>query len=125
LPRDGKPAIILDHGCELNAAEIWVQDRYVYGEPAPRRRSASESVTAATNSSIKFSRTKNRHAVAADALTAALSDRGLLDGRIGFEWESIPPDQRAAVHSYLPHAELCDASNLFRLVRMVKSDEER
>ena len=61
----------------------------------------------------------------AAALGAALTSRGLADARLGLELDGLPVQLREALEHRLPHAELCDCTNLLRLVRAVKTDAER
>ena len=59
-----------------------------------------------------------------DSLVAILADRGLTGARIGLEKEGLPADRAAEIHGALPNASIRDSTNLIRLVRMVKSEEE-
>jgi Xaa-Pro dipeptidase len=53
-----------------------------------------------------------------------LRDRGLEGARLGLEIEPLPEMYRNQIASALPGAQIVDCTNLLRLVRMVKSEEE-
>ncbi len=63
-------------------------------------------------------------ASAIDALVDLLSARGLTDGSIGIELDGLPAPTRKAVEEALPKVRWKDCSNLIRLIRMVKTEEE-
>ena len=58
-------------------------------------------------------------------LASMLQEMGLADARIGVEQEGLSDRQREQLGVVLEKAEIRDCSNLLRLVRMVKSDEEQ
>ena len=53
-----------------------------------------------------------------------LQDWGLSQARVGLELEGVKPAARAALQAALPNATFLDCSNLLRLIRAVKSQEE-
>lgn len=117
LTSQGSAALVLDKMCELSAEASWVPDRYVYGV-------SPTSLSENPISHGPFVRSPHRFETAVEALVGALHDQQLSDARIGLELESLPPSQLAGLKAALPRAEIRDASNLFRLIRMVKSSEE-
>jgi Xaa-Pro dipeptidase len=122
LPRHGEAAIVVDHSCELNAADIWVRDRYVYGRACDESTQTGPPDT--TSNSAHFLRSRKRYQSSLDALAAALHERGLRDARIGIDLRHLPLEEHLMIRSALPKAQLHEATDLFRLVRMVKSEEE-
>ncbi|MCC7360959.1 MAG: aminopeptidase P family protein [Anaerolineales bacterium] len=59
-----------------------------------------------------------------EALIGLLRDWGLSQARLGLELEGVTPTAHAALLAALPAATFLDCSNLFRLIRAVKSEEE-
>jgi Xaa-Pro dipeptidase len=59
-----------------------------------------------------------------DALVNLLRDRGVANGRIGLDTDWLSHTTRQAIQAALSSAEIKDSSNLFRLLRAVKSDQE-
>ena len=56
---------------------------------------------------------------------AVLHANGLTEARLGFEFEPMIPEDQAKLRKALPHAQLRDASQLFRMIRMVKTPVEQ
>ena len=59
-----------------------------------------------------------------EALVRILESRGLTGGRLGVELEDLASDRKEELVQALPGAALLDASNLIRLIRMVKNEYE-
>jgi Xaa-Pro aminopeptidase len=53
-----------------------------------------------------------------------LSERKLLDAKLGFEFDFLPTSDFHAFRAALPKAEFCDSSALFRELRLLKEPEE-
>jgi Xaa-Pro dipeptidase len=67
----------------------------------------------------------DRHAAAAgNAIVKALKDKGLDKGRIGLDQKNIYPETMELITQGLPQAEILDAFELIRVIRMVKTPEE-
>ena len=64
------------------------------------------------------------YATATEALTAVIVERGLTSARIGFEMDHVPAERSDAVRQAFPNADLKDCSNLLRLIRSVKTEDE-
>jgi Xaa-Pro aminopeptidase len=60
----------------------------------------------------------------ADALHAAIADRGLQTARIGIDEAGVAPTYLARLRALLPQAELVDASDLWSKIRAVKTAPE-
>ena len=65
-----------------------------------------------------------QNATPIDALLNVLKERGLTDARIGIEMEGLSPKAKDAIKAGLPTAQIKDCSNLIRLIRMVKTEDE-
>lgn len=124
FPRQGNPAIVIDQSCELNAADSWIQDRYVFGVPNCHEAPTEDESLSDPTSQMRFSRSRKRYDAALDALGACLTDRGLHDARLGIDLRPFPLEQHASLRAVFPQAALYDATELFRIMRMVKSKEE-
>jgi len=124
LPARGEPALVIDEMFEVNAANIWIEDRFVIAETADDDDQARNSTTAPAASSDWFTPSFRRFPSYMDALGEALRARDLGDGRIGIEGEAVALKDQAALCQALPSAKFRDCSNLVRLIRMVKTEEE-
>jgi Xaa-Pro aminopeptidase len=124
LPLDGDPALVVSPIFAANAADLWVRDLYCFGDPGidltfhPRAETEPEKRMRRVLSSA------GSFPTAVDALTAAIKDRGLTEGRLGIELDGLPTPVRDRIRQALPAAELLDCSNLLRLLRAVKSEDE-
>ena len=58
------------------------------------------------------------------ALALALKERGLAKARLALDQERVTPNVRAQIEAALPDAEIVDAADFFRLIRMVKTPDE-
>jgi Xaa-Pro aminopeptidase len=65
-----------------------------------------------------------RHKTILDALLAALKARGITRGRIALDNEGCPPALFDALKEKLPQCEFIPGSNLFLMIRLVKTPEE-
>jgi Xaa-Pro dipeptidase len=124
LPADAQPVLVVDSLFALNAtgvaAEVVVAghpelEEPEYGEPAvPDDLRAVHELLGRQEAGE----------TPADALVAAIKDRGLSESSLGVELSRIPADVRERLERDLPRAALRDCSNLLRLVRAVKAEEE-
>jgi Xaa-Pro dipeptidase len=66
-----------------------------------------------------------KHASSAgDAIVKALKEKGLDKGRIGLDEMHVSPETREYIVKGLPQAQILDAFELIRIIRMVKTPEE-
>jgi Xaa-Pro dipeptidase len=124
LPVQGDPALVITPPFAMNAADAWVKDVRIYGDPG---FDFSQPVGPLSDTARRFHElmvAPVRDNAPLDALVSALKDRGLAEGRIGVEMEGLAPERQEALRRALPKATVKDCSNLIRLVRMVKSVEE-
>ncbi len=123
LPANGDPALVLPAMFAVNAADLSVRDLVPYGKPP---LDFGVPLTKRSDSSQRwldlFAQPTNN--TSTDALVRVLEQRGLSNGRIGLEMESLSTRTRSELAQRLPHATLLDCTNLIRLVRAVKSAEE-
>lgn len=122
LSSQGQRALVLDQMCEVNATHCSAVQRFVCGATNSNPE-AEEAGSAPT--SPPFEQTPHRFDTPLRALTAALHSLNLSSSRIGVDFEAFPPPRLVALREAMPQAKFVDASNLFRMLRMVKSDEEQ
>ena len=66
----------------------------------------------------------NRGAEPGEALASLLRDKGLASCAIGLDHEGMAQEVKAQLRDSLPHGKFHDASDLFRFIRMIKSQDE-
>jgi Xaa-Pro dipeptidase len=111
-----RPALVLEPYMVVNAegldAEVWVTGAAPY------------EGAGGSGELVELLRRAPAGATAVEALAAALSARGLADGRLGLEADGLPPQVHAELQDRLPRAALPDCTSLLRLVRAVKTEAE-
>jgi Xaa-Pro aminopeptidase len=124
LPASGDAALVLPATWAANAPELQDQDLWLYGvgdldlSAVPPRLDDRES-------DLLGRVMAGRHRVdGVEALRDVLQDRGLSEARIGIELDGLATTERQRIAEALPRADVRDCSNLLRLIRMVKSEEE-
>lgn len=123
LPREGEPALVVDPLFAVNAADTGVHNLYVYGDPGlDTSLPAPEMPANLQRISSLFD--KPAPATATDALLQIVKEHGLTGARIGLDTEGLSDHLQATLRQALPRASILGCSNLIRLIRMVKSDEE-
>ena len=122
------PAIIVP-GQEVtyvSAQQSWIKDLYTFGgksaliQPAGAQAQTPEEETYLGMYNDDAKRAKNPGA----ALALALKERGLTKARLALDQERVMPNVRAQIEAALPDAEIVDAADFFRLIRMVKTPDE-
>lgn len=123
FPREGEPALIVPPIFAVNAADGWVEDVHAFGDTGLDTRHAIgvDGDLAAWSRRLLDA---PRHATLVAALAGVLAARGLSDARLGVELQDLNPAVGAAIREALPRAAVRDASNVIRLLRMVKGPEE-
>lgn len=122
LTSQGQRALVMDQMCEANATNCFAVQRFVFGATSPTPE-AQHAAPAALHA--PFEPTPHRFDTPLRALTAALHSLNLTSSRIGVDFEAFPVSRLVALREALPQAKFVNASNLFRILRMVKSDEEQ
>ena len=124
FPLEGESALVITPLFAVNAADLWVKDLHIFGEAL-----LDESVppTALSDSDRRFFELlhgKQQNSTPTDAVLSVLKARGLTDARIGLDMEGLTPSSKALIERGLPRATIKDCSNLIRLIRMVKTEDE-
>jgi Xaa-Pro dipeptidase len=125
LPADGEPVLVVDSLFALNAtgvaAEVVVAGNSQFEEP---EYGEPDAVPDDLRSVHELIGRREAAETPADSLVAAIRARGLAESPLGVELSRIPDDVRVRLERDLPRAQLRDCSNLLRLVRAVKAEEE-
>lgn len=124
FPLEDEPALILGPISAANATDSWVKDIYLFGGKEVDTTLEGMGHQNTNRLIYDLVTSADRSATPTDALVAALNDRNLTEAKIGVEFDRLPSDTAATLRQTLPHADLKDCSNLLRLIRMVKSEEE-
>jgi len=113
FPRGEPPSLLLYPGeaTYLAACPSWIKETYIYVRArSPRYQGTGPATVKGKNP--------------AEALANVLRERGLGRGHIGLDHEGAAQRIKDSFRSALPQAKFSDASDLFRLIRMVKTEEE-
>jgi Xaa-Pro aminopeptidase len=110
IPLEGEPAIVesmieLEH----TRAHTWIEDIRAYWD---------------FNTTFSYQNPKKPLESMVTLVKEALSERGLLPGRIGIEGADIPLDHYEALRATLPDARFLSVSNILAKLRLVLSEEE-
>ena len=124
FPASGEPALVLSPFVALNAADSWIKDLRVYGDAGLDYSRSSKASDSPYARFFDLARNLSPHSTATEALLGALKSRGLADARIGLEMEDLPAETLASMREGLPQASLKDCTNLIRLIRAVKTQDE-
>ena len=124
FPLEGEPALVVNAMMAVNAGNLWVRDLYPFGAPSLDTSLTPTALPDADKRFFDLLQSAGQYATPTDALLGLLKARGLTDARIGLEMEGLPPAMKATVAEALPKATIKDCSNLIRLIRMVKTEDE-
>jgi Xaa-Pro aminopeptidase len=121
LALEEEPALVLNSGFVANAATSWIDSVYAYGM---RALPAQPPGSLDSRYELLLRAVRNAYEGLLDALDAALRDRGLAEASIGLDERGLPADLISKIQERLPRARILRASNLFKLLRMVKTPPE-
>ncbi len=124
FPLDGEPALVLGPPFAVNAAELWVQDVHIFGDTGLDHSLPPPELPVEIQRFADLLNAPQSNATPTDALLSILNQRGLTSGRIGLDAEELPAATREQITRALPQASFQNCTNLIRLIRMVKSEEE-
>ena len=124
FPLESEPALVASPTFAVNTSDLWVKDVHIFGDhglddslPLPALSDAEQRI-------FDILHQPQDSVTSTDALLNVLKGRGLTDARIGIEMEGLSPRAKHAIEAGLPKAQIQDCSNLIRLVRMVKTEDE-
>ena len=124
---DQSPALLIYPGeaTYFAAQRPWVEEVYTYGPGRSMRYDTAEPPTKEEERFLSvFDAAKSKGQTPAEALARLLREKGLASGVIGLDHEGMAQEIKGYLSASLPEAKFSDASDLFRLIRMVKSDDE-
>ncbi len=124
FPLEGEPALVASPTFAVNASDLWVQDVHIFGDHGLDDSLPLGDLSATEQRIFDILHRPQDSATPTDALLSVLTARGLTDARIGIEMEGLSPKTKETIEAGLPKAEIKDCSNLIRLIRMVKTQEE-
>ncbi len=124
FPLEGEPALVVASMLAVNAADSWVRDLYLFGEPVFDRSLAPTGRPDTYSNFYQLLQKGPSSLTATGALVSVLRQRGLSVARIGIEMDGLLPNLKEDITRALSKADIRDCSNLIRLIRMVKSPEE-
>jgi Xaa-Pro aminopeptidase len=124
---DQTPALLMYPGeaTYFAAQKPWLQEVYTYGGGRTVRYSGTHPPSAEEERFISvFEKREPLGKRPAEALTQLLRAKGMERATLGWDHEGMAQEVREHLQSALPQAKFLDASDLFRLIRMVKSNDE-
>jgi Xaa-Pro dipeptidase len=124
---DQTPAMLMYPGeaTYFAAQEPWLQEVYTYGGGRTVHYNGSESPTAEEERFMAvFEKGKLLGRNPAEALAELLRAKGLAGATVAWDHEGMAQEVRDYLRNALPQARFRDASDLFRLIRMIKNEDE-
>jgi Xaa-Pro dipeptidase len=124
LPAESEAGLVLPAIWAANAGDAWVRDLWLHGAGDLDLSAVPAALSGDLADLHRRVQDGQQRSDAVDALRALLQQRGLASARIGIEFDGLSEREQQRAREALPQAHLLDCSNLLRLIRMVKSDEE-
>lgn len=124
FPLAGEPALVTSPTFAVNASDLWVQDVHIFGGHGLDDSLPLGDLSATERRIYDILHRPQQNATPTDALLSVLTARRLTDARIGIEMEGLSPRTKDTIEAGLPKAQIKDCSNLIRLIRMVKTQDE-
>ncbi len=124
FPLEGEPALVASPTFAVNASDLWVRDIHIFGDHGLDDSLPLGDLSDTEQRIFDILHRPQQDATPTDALLSVLKARGLTDARIGIEMEGLPPKAKDTIETALPKAHIKDCSNLIRLIRMVKTEDE-
>jgi Xaa-Pro dipeptidase len=124
---DQTPALLLYPGeATYHAAQApWLNEIYTYGGGRTLVYQGAAAPSAEESRFLAiFDKAKLLGKSPAEALTQLLRNKSLVSARIALDHEGMAQEVQAHLQDALPQAKFLNASDLFRLIRMVKSQDE-
>ena len=124
---DQTPAMLMYPGeaTYFTAQKPWLQEVYTYGGGRTVRYSGAEAPSAEEERFMAvFEKAKLLGKSPAEALAQLLRSKGLTGATVAWDHEGMAQEIKDYLRSALPQAKFLDGSDLFRLIRMIKSKDE-
>ena len=87
FPLESEPALVVRPDFATNAADLWVRDLHIVGNPVIDTSLTPETLPEDDQRILDLLRSPHRNAKPTDALLSILNARGLTEARIGMEME--------------------------------------
>jgi len=131
VARDRDPALVMSSLTAPFASTAWVKDARYYGaglasfdfSSYQREPSSGEADSELLRLHDAYTSKKSGNN-ALEVLAATIKDLGLEKGVIGLDFEGLDDHDRDYLKRSFPGAKIANCSELLRIVRMVKSDDE-
>ncbi len=124
FPLEGEPALVASPTFAVNTSDLWVRDVHIFGDHGLDDSLPMPALSDAEQRIFDILHRPQQNATPTDALLSVLKARGLTGARLGIEMEGLSPKAKDAIEAGLPTAQIKDCSNLIRLIRMVKTEDE-
>jgi len=129
VPRrsDQAPTLLIYPGeaAYLAAQPPWIDQICTYGPERSMRYMAENPPTPEEERFVSiFSAGKCKGREPAEALARLLREKGLASSSVALDHEGMTQEFKSELRAALPDAKFYEASDLFRLIRMIKSDDE-
>lgn len=124
---DQTPAMLMYPGeaTYFAAQKPWLQEVYTYGGGRTVHYNGTEPPSAEEERFVSvFEKGKLLGKTPAEALAQLLRNKGLISATVAWDHEGMAQDTKDYLRTALPQAKFLDASDLFRLIRMIKSKDE-
>jgi Xaa-Pro dipeptidase len=124
---DQTPAMLMYPGeaTYFAAQKPWLQEVYTYGGGRTVRYNGAEPPSAEEERFVAvFEKNKLLGKSPAEALAQLLRAKGLSSATVAWDHEGMAQEVKDHLRSALPQAKFLDGSDLFRLIRMIKSNDE-
>jgi Xaa-Pro aminopeptidase len=128
FPRDESqsPALLIPGGDLGYAAlkEVWIEEICNYGRKRTPKVLENADLSPEEKRIIVLSDQTPKDGKPEEALSILLREKGLQNSRIGVDQAGVPLQSMETIRSLLPGSKILLASNFFRYVRMIKTDDE-
>ena len=124
FPREADPTLILDLGTALYAEHLAVTKTKAYGNSDLAFPEPKDDLTPTEEWIRALHHSPERNNTAAEILIATLKEDGIKRNRIGIESRWIRDQTRKQLETAFPLTAFLDCTELIRLIRMIKTEEE-
>ena len=124
---DQTPAMLMYPGeaTYFAAQKPWLQEVYTYGGGRTLRYATDAPPSEEDERFVSvFDKAKLLGKSPAESLTRLLRDKGLSGRTVAWDDQGMAQEVKDYLREALPQAKFLDASDLFRLIRMIKSEDE-
>ena len=127
LARGGEGGLVIRPAFALNFGACWVRQLRLSGPPKFNPTELRKTPPRSSESRVRWELfTAHDPAESPEAaLATLLQEMGLADAQIGLEFEGLANERCGQLESVFEKSTVRDCSNLLRLIRMVKSDQEQ